>query len=133
MLNYFEQTRRLAIPQQPDTMLCSYAIQDDNGCCRSQYCIDVLSAGVEAYLEVKVAFAPFNVRRDNDLLQRVFADVCSPCGFWSCQHGLPMFKPAFSAFSPGLNMVEPGQSEAASSGDLSEITECGRASKSSDR
>ena len=35
MLNYFEQTRRLAIPQQPDTMLCSYAIQDDNGCCRS--------------------------------------------------------------------------------------------------
>ena len=65
----------------------------------------MLSAGVEAYLEVKVAFAPFNVCRDNDLLQRVFADVCSPCGFWSCQHGLPMFKPAFSAFSPGLNMV----------------------------
>ena len=35
MLNYFEQTRRFALPQQPDTMLCSYGIQDDDGCCRS--------------------------------------------------------------------------------------------------
>ena len=41
--------------------------------------------------------------------------------------------PVFSAFSPGLNMVEPGQSETASSGNLSEITECGRVSQSSDR